>query len=79
MQPDDPDLLSLKHALDKLQSCRPRKALVVKLRYFLGMTVPEVADTLGVSEATVKLDWTFARAWLRSELRSEDSREAASR
>jgi DNA-directed RNA polymerase specialized sigma24 family protein len=46
----------------------PRKAEVVKLRYFIGLTIQETAETLGVSPATVKLDWSFSRAWLHLEI-----------
>jgi RNA polymerase sigma factor (TIGR02999 family) len=58
----------LDRALDRLAGIDPRRAKVVELRYFGGMTVEEAARTLGVSEKTVKRDWSFARAWLRREL-----------
>jgi RNA polymerase sigma factor (TIGR02999 family) len=55
-------------ALDRLAALDPRQAKVVELRYFGGMTVEEAARVLGVSEKTVKRDWSVARAWLRREL-----------
>lgn len=55
-------LLVRLHALDR------RQAQVVELRYFAGLTEPETARTLGISERTVKRDWNMARAWMRREL-----------
>ena len=62
------DLLELDDALDKLAAEAPRPARVVEARYFGGLTVPETATLLGVSERTVKSDWAFARAWLNRSL-----------
>jgi len=59
-----PDLLALDEALTKLEASDPRQAEVVKLRFFIGLSVVETAETLGVSPATIKLDWSYARAWL---------------
>jgi RNA polymerase sigma factor (TIGR02999 family) len=64
----DPRVLSLDAALRRLEAMHPRKAEVVKLRYFIGLTIQETAETLGVSPATVKLDWSFSRAWLHREI-----------
>ena len=64
----DVDLLDLDRALSALAAFDTRQARVVELRYFGGMTVEETATVLEVSPATVKLDWTFARAWLLREL-----------
>ena len=58
----------LDRALDRLAALDARQAKVVELRYFGGMTVEEAARVLGVSEKTVKRDWSVARAWLRREL-----------
>lgn len=69
----DADVLAVDEALDKLQSIDPRQAKVVELRFFGGMTVAEVAESLGVSKRTVEADWTHARAWLRRELSEESS------
>ncbi|HYE94625.1 MAG TPA: sigma-70 family RNA polymerase sigma factor [Rubricoccaceae bacterium] len=67
--PEAPDqLLALDEALTRLTALDPRQAEVVELRYFVGLTVPEAADVLGRSEATVKRDWTVARAWLHHAL-----------
>jgi RNA polymerase sigma factor (TIGR02999 family) len=62
------DMLALDDALDRLGAAEPRWAQVVELRYFAGLEIPEVAAALGVSPATVKRDWQFARAWLSREL-----------
>lgn len=65
----DVDLLDLDRALTALAALDPRQARIVELRYFSGMTVEETAAVLKVSPATVKLDWSLARAWLLRELR----------
>ena len=62
------DLVALDAALEKLASLDARQAKVVELRYFGGLSVEEAADVLGISPATVKRDWTLARAWLKREL-----------
>lgn len=62
------ELLALDRALDELAAYDARKAEVVKLRYFAGLEITEVAEALEVSPATVKNDWTFARAWLKERL-----------
>ena len=58
------DLVALDEALRTLARHDPRKAQVVELRYFGGMTVDEIAQHLDVSPVTVKRDWSLARAWL---------------
>lgn len=63
-----PDLLALDEALERLALLDDRQARVVEYRVFGGMTVPETAEILQVSAATVKRDWTMARAWLNREL-----------
>lgn len=65
--PDD-QLLAMNEALDRLAATRPRQAEVVKLRYFVGLTLKEVAEILGVSVDTAKDDSAVARAWLFREL-----------
>ncbi|HPF38067.1 MAG TPA: ECF-type sigma factor [Phycisphaerae bacterium] len=60
----DPALLRLNEALDRLHDVDERKARVVELRYFGGLTNKEASDILGVSTATIKREWAFARAWL---------------
>lgn len=62
-QPDE-DLVALDRALDALADKDPRKAQVVELRYFGGVSMEEIAQTLGISLRTAHNDWAFARAWL---------------
>src|SRR5690606_5596950 len=62
------EVIALREALEALASRHPRPAAVVEARYFGGLTTEEVAETLGISEATVLRDWRTARAWLASEL-----------
>jgi len=62
------DLLTLEAALARLEAVDPRGAQVVVLRFFSGMSSPEVAEHLGLSVRTVESDWTHARAWLKREL-----------
>lgn len=64
------ELFALNEALDKLTGQDPAKAQLVKLRYFVGLTLEEAADILGISLATAKRQWTFARAWLHAEIKS---------
>ena len=59
------DLLALDEALDRLAAEDPLKANLVKLRYFAGLTLPDAAAALGLSERTAGRHWAFARAWLR--------------
>jgi RNA polymerase sigma factor (TIGR02999 family) len=61
---EDEDLLRVHEALDRLAAEDPRKAELVRLRYFAGMSIEEAAEALGVSNRTAKRDWTYARAWL---------------
>jgi RNA polymerase sigma factor (TIGR02999 family) len=67
--PPDDDLLALDEALDRLAALDPKRAEVVKLRFFAGLTMPEAADAMGVSLATAERHWAFARTWLFAELR----------
>jgi RNA polymerase sigma factor (TIGR02999 family) len=62
------DTLALDAALTRLAEVDERRARVVELRFFGGLTNREVAEHLGVSETTVEADWRFARAWLSREL-----------
>ena len=64
----DPTLLALDDALERLTAVDADKAAVVELRYFGGLTVPEIAEFLEVSPSTVDRQWRMARAWLFSEL-----------
>lgn len=65
---DDDALLRVNDALDKLAATDPRKAELVKLRYFVGMTFEETATVLGIAVPTAKQWWAYARAWLSVEL-----------
>jgi RNA polymerase sigma factor (TIGR02999 family) len=66
------DLVALDDALRRLEAFDKRKCEVVMLKYFAGLTNDEVAAALGVSSATVRNEWTFARAWLLRELAAHD-------
>jgi RNA polymerase sigma factor (TIGR02999 family) len=69
----DTDLVAIDRVLDKLASEDPRKARVVELRFFGGLSMEEVARALDVSIRTVQSDWAFARAWLYRELSGGDA------
>jgi RNA polymerase sigma factor (TIGR02999 family) len=60
----DVDLIALEDALERLNTLDERKAKVVELRFYGGLTNEEVAEVLGISRATVEREWSFARAWL---------------
>jgi RNA polymerase sigma factor (TIGR02999 family) len=62
------DVLALDEALDKLAAKDPRKAKLVELRYFSGLTMEQAADALGVSVSTAQRDWVYARAWLHRQI-----------
>jgi RNA polymerase sigma factor (TIGR02999 family) len=64
----DEELLAVHEALDALANHDARKAELVKLRYFVGLTLEEAAAVLGLSERTAKRDWAYARAWLFREI-----------
>jgi len=68
--PNEQALLDLDAALSRLETLDPRAAHVVELRYFGGATEQETAEAVGVSMATVKRDWEFARTWLISQLKA---------
>lgn len=65
------EILSLDEALSRLEVLDERRARVVEMRFFSGLETDEIGRVLGVSEATVKRDWRFARAWLLAELTEE--------
>jgi DNA-directed RNA polymerase specialized sigma24 family protein len=67
--PDDEVLVRLSDALEKYAATDSRKAALVKLRYFVGMTHEEAAATLGIAVPTAKQWWAYARAWLAVEMR----------
>ena len=64
------DVLALDEALERLAAIKERHARIVECRFFGGMSIEETAEVLGISPATVKREWTMARAWLNRELRS---------
>ena len=64
----DARLLALNEVLTRLEELDPRAARVVELRYFGGLTEAEAADVLGISVATLKRDWDFAKTWLAAQL-----------
>ena len=66
---DDDSLLRVNEALEKLSAVDPRKAELVKLRYFVGMSFDETAAALGIAVPTAKQWWAYARAWLTVEMR----------
>jgi RNA polymerase sigma factor (TIGR02999 family) len=63
-------LLRVHEALEKLSAEDSLKAELIKLRFFVGLGIPEAAELLGISPTTAKRHWTFARAWLYNELQS---------
>jgi RNA polymerase sigma factor (TIGR02999 family) len=65
---DSVDVVALDEALARLEERDPRKAQVVMLRYFAGLTVEETAAALDLSPSMIKKEWTVARAWLFGEL-----------
>jgi RNA polymerase sigma factor (TIGR02999 family) len=68
--PANIDVLALDEALDRLGAIDAHQARIVELRFFAGLTIEETAVALGISPATVKRDWTWAKAWLHQQLSS---------
>ena len=62
------DVVALNDALERLATVDPQQCRVVELRFFAGLSVEETAEAIGISPATVKRDWTTAKAWLHHEL-----------
>src|SRR5262245_23058396 len=71
---NDDKVLAVNEALEKFAALDPQKAELVKLRYFVGMTLDQAAEALGISERTAKRYWAFARAWLHEEIKSQQGR-----
>jgi len=67
----DDQILAVHEALDALGKADSRKAELVKLRYFVGMTIAEASEMLGISEPTAKRWWRYSRAWLYREIQEE--------
>ena len=65
------DVVAIHQALDDLAERDPRKAQIVELRFFGGLTLDEIAEVVGVAPITVSREWTKARAWLRREMVTE--------
>ena len=65
-----PDLIRLDEALQSLAEVDPRRSQVVELRFFGGLSIPETAEVLKISETTVERDWTIAKAWLHKTMTS---------
>jgi RNA polymerase sigma-70 factor (ECF subfamily) len=77
-QPRDLDLVALDDALNALARFDERQSRIVELHFFGGLTIEETAEALGVSPATVKVDWSMAKAWLRREIeRGSDDGDVA--
>jgi RNA polymerase sigma factor (TIGR02999 family) len=74
---DDDELLAVHDALDKLAAEDAKKAELAKLRYFVGLTFEEAAEVLGISVATAKRHWAYARAFLFEEIRAKKTNEPA--
>ncbi len=72
IQNDPAEMLAVHELLDRLAAKYPRKAEVVKLRYFLACSQKESAEILGISEDSVHEDWVFARAWLKRQWRQAE-------
>jgi RNA polymerase sigma factor (TIGR02999 family) len=68
---EDEQLLAIHEALDKLAVEEQVTAELVMLRYFVGLTIPEAAEILGISETTANRYWTFARTWLHHEIKNQ--------
>ena len=68
----DVDVIEVDEALEKLAAIEPRKAELVRLRFFAGLTLAEAARALGVSGSTADNDWAYAKAWLRVEMAESD-------
>jgi RNA polymerase sigma factor (TIGR02999 family) len=67
------EIVALNEAIERLEEERPRVAEVMKLRFYAGLSVREIADLMTVSPRTVNLDWAFARAWLFDQLRDSET------
>jgi RNA polymerase sigma factor (TIGR02999 family) len=65
------DAIALSDALEGLEKLDPRLATIIKLRCFIGLTIAEAAEALGLSTRTVDRDWLVAKAWLRKQLAGE--------
>jgi RNA polymerase sigma factor (TIGR02999 family) len=74
---DPLEVLAVHEALDKLSEKSPRRAELIKLRYFLGCTMAETAQILGIAQATAEDDWTYAKAWLKRQWRRDEKENSS--
>jgi RNA polymerase sigma factor (TIGR02999 family) len=65
------DLLAVHEALERFEGVDATAAQIVKLRYFAGLTIPQAAETLGISTSTADRSWAYARAWLHTALKQD--------
>lgn len=65
---EDDQILAVSEALEKLEARDKEKAELVKVRFFVGLTIEEAAETLGLSVPTAKRHWAYARAWMHAEI-----------
>jgi RNA polymerase sigma factor (TIGR02999 family) len=72
----DQELLAIEDALEQLAAEAPDAALMVRLRYFAGLSIPEAAEMAGLSRSTAYEHWAYARAWLRCRLQGNDPSKA---
>jgi RNA polymerase sigma factor (TIGR02999 family) len=70
------ELIKLDHALERLTKLDPRQGKIVELRFFGGLTVEQAANVLGISEKTVKREWSLAKAWLHGDLKANHGNKA---
>jgi RNA polymerase sigma factor (TIGR02999 family) len=77
VQADPSEMLALDEALTALAQLDPRLTRIVELRYFTGCSVEETAELIGVSAATIKRDWSYARAWLYDRIQGRAQLEAS--
>lgn len=68
VSPSDVEMLDLDAALEELEKIDPLQGKIVEMRYFSGLSIPETAEALGVSESTVKREWIVAKTWIRRRL-----------
>jgi RNA polymerase sigma factor (TIGR02999 family) len=64
------ELVLLEEALNELAKIDERKVIIVECRFFIGLSLDEIAELLGVSSTTVERDWQFAKSWLKREMSS---------